>query len=400
MSPLFVEFHVLRSFVPSNLNRDDLGSPKSALFGGVRRLRISSQCLKRTMRLSETFTGTFSSDQLGLRTKFVGKAVLDILGAEGLKSAALEKGLAMLLSSLGKKAAGKEDRSEDDAPEEDVTVATHLETAHLLYLGRHELRAVASFCKDKRAELEKLGAAKKPNADALRGDLEKALKKASDERHPVDISLFGRFLTSSEFAHVDASLQVAHAIGTQKVELETDYFTAMDDLGSEPGAGMLGETEFASSVLYCYAVCDVGLLQTNLKIDKDLAGKAAGAIAEALARAVPTGKKNSTAPHNPADYVEVVIRTDAPVSLANAFLSPAHPQGEQDVMDTSIAKLVKQAATYRAAYGDERIVKRVALSLRDSGKSDIGVASMKALREAVATAVMGAIATATARGAT
>jgi len=41
-----VEIHVLQNFAPSNLNRDDTGAPKDALFGGTRRARISSQCAK------------------------------------------------------------------------------------------------------------------------------------------------------------------------------------------------------------------------------------------------------------------------------------------------------------------------------------------------------------------
>jgi CRISPR system Cascade subunit CasC len=375
MSNTFVEFHILRSFAPSNLNRDDMGSPKSAIFGGVRRLRISSQCLKRTMRLSESFTGTFAEEKLGIRTKLVGREIVQAARAKGESSEAFVAGLGVLLASLGKKAkAETSDLSSDDdvdtkdAAESDAT----METGHLLYLGRHEINALVEFAIGARADLEKLGSAKKPNAkslEAMRDKMQEALKEATDARNPVDIALFGRFLTSAEFAHVDASLQVAHALGTQKVELETDYFTAMDDLGSEPGAGMLGETEFASSVLYCYAVCDLELLKANLKQDSDLAFDAVGAIAEGLARSVPTGKKNGTAPHSPADYVNVTIRKDAPVSLANAFLKPIAPTDKLDVMEGSIDHLQKQKELYAKAYGVEGITASYTLNLRSAEKA-------------------------------
>ena len=45
-----IELHILQSFPVSCLNRDDVGAPKTATFGGVNRARISSQCLKRAIR--------------------------------------------------------------------------------------------------------------------------------------------------------------------------------------------------------------------------------------------------------------------------------------------------------------------------------------------------------------
>ena len=51
----FINFHVLISHSPSCLNRDDMNMQKSAVFGGKRRVRISSQSLKRTMRTSKYY---------------------------------------------------------------------------------------------------------------------------------------------------------------------------------------------------------------------------------------------------------------------------------------------------------------------------------------------------------
>ena len=141
---------------------------------------------------------------------------------------------------------------------------------------------------------------------------------------------------------------------------------SVDDLSEEPGAGHIGESEFASSVFYKYAVCDLKQLHQSLDGDEKLAAKAMRAIALAIARAVPIGKKNSTAPQNPADYLEVVVRRDAPVSLANAFLKPVLPSRDQDVdvMDESIRRLRAQASKYDKAYGAE-IAGRFVLPLRE-----------------------------------
>lgn len=66
---MLIQFHLLQNYAPSNLNRDDTGSPKDAVFGGVARGRISSQCLKRSMRRSPIFEDAFKGEGLlGERT--------------------------------------------------------------------------------------------------------------------------------------------------------------------------------------------------------------------------------------------------------------------------------------------------------------------------------------------
>jgi hypothetical protein len=221
--------------------------------------------------------------------------------------------------------------------------------------------------------------------DKLRERLKKYLI-ASVPRSSADMALFGRFLTKSEFREIDAAMQVAHALGTQKAEVEYDYFTAIDDRTHEAAAGHIGETELGASVFYKYAACDMALLRRNLgpsedeakqakrdpasqaKVDahgadaRKVAARALKAVAHAMARVVPSGKKNSTAPQNPADYLEVVVRRDAPVSLANAFLKPVRGDGERDVMEVSIARLRDHADRYDTMYGSEGVLARFVLS--------------------------------------
>jgi CRISPR system Cascade subunit CasC len=391
---VFVEFHALTSYAPSNLNRDDLGSPKTALFGGVRRLRISSQCLKRTWRTSSYFTGQLSEELLGVRTSRLPEIVRHELTSAGV-GADVADGLVALLQALGKKEKKDEDEEdEDDDPKADRAAEAKEDTAdaaktpeertaHLLFLSRQEIDEVKRFAIERQAKLREVYEAKpgkggKPGKVAKKqinhekvGELRKLLKAHLGEkckRNAVDVALFGRFLTSDEFAPVDAAMQVAHGLGTQKVEVEYDYFTAMDDRGDEPGAGHLGETEFAASVLYSYAACDLRALRDNVGGEQALAARGLRAVALAIARAVPRGKKNSTAPQNPADYLEVVVRRDAPISLANAFLDPVRPGPKGDVMVESIQRLRKHADVYQRAYTNEGdVLGRFVLCLRDVG---------------------------------
>lgn len=390
--PLFVEIHLLRSHAPGNMNRDELGTPKTARFGNVRRLRLSSQCLKRTWRTSPQFAGALARENLGLdvlgvRTKKLPKLIRDALAAEDVDPAALD-GIDQLLQQIGRA------ESTDGS-------ATETETAHLLFLARGEVDEVKNFARLARADLKKLteltaevnkapeapaaeaeapapktkGKAKKPkNEEAVkqREELIKSLRErftkhmaGAKPRNAVDVALFGRFVTSNEFgANVNAAVQVAHAIGTEKVEVEYDYFSAVDDLGDSAAAGHLGETEFAASVLYQYAVCDFRGLGANLQGDHELATKALAALATAAARAVPTGKKNGTAPQSPADFIAVVVRSDAPISLVNAFLKPVEPTRHEDVMEVSIARLRSFSQRYEAAYSDGGVAARIVLDLR------------------------------------
>lgn len=375
--PLFIEFHVLRSYPPSNLNRDDLGSPKSIVFGGERRVRVSSQCLKRTWRMSPFFRGELAETDLGVRTQRMPHDVFEKLGPDYDDKA--RTGLQALFAALGKRAK-KEDAEASDGGEEaenaSLDVAGPVEevakTDHLLFLSQQEINEITNFARERAADLAKVVRAgkKKTEVDAKALEkLRKALKEHLEEkceRNAVDVALFGRFLTSDEFGECEAALQVAHALGTQKLELTYDYFTAVDDRANEPGAGHVGEAELCASVLYEYAVCDVPLLVAHLGGDRALAAKAMRAITLAMCRSIfEKAKRNGTAPHTPADFLEVVVRGDAPVSLANAFLKPVRPEGDADVMDVSIARLTSLGTKYDEVYGKEHRLGRFVLNLRD-----------------------------------
>jgi len=329
---MLIQIHMLQNYVPSNLNRDDSGSPKSAVFGGHPRGRISSQCLKRSIRRSETFETAFrEAGLLADRTNRLPRLInaeLEQLGAD--KTAC--QTIINRLPELGGGAAVNED---DDG---------ELKTKILVYLTPTETKLVA----------EKLWAlyqakGEKEFAKMAIKDIETALGHVTPRS--VDISMFGRMTTSAAFEDVEAAVQVAHAISTNRLVREFDYFTAVDDLSGETGAGMIGDVELNSSTYYKYFNIHWDDLLKNLGNEADIALQAVTALIEAAAVAQPSGKQNSTAAQNLPDFVLVEISPkNIPVSYANAFLTPAADGRNSSLMQDSINKLKDYVGRMHTAY--------------------------------------------------
>ncbi|MHB1416584.1 MAG: type I-E CRISPR-associated protein Cas7/Cse4/CasC [Chloroflexota bacterium] len=328
---MLIEIHMLQNHAPANLNRDDTGSPKEALFGGALRARISSQCLKRSIRQSPIFQQAMQG-HLGTRTRR--------LPAE-IKSEVLALGASDEAATLiAKKATAFGSGKEGDEGE----------TRQLIFLDRAD---VAPLARELKATYDEVGAA--AFAKLTIADVERRLA----HRPPcsVDIALFGRFTTSAAFEDVEASLQVAHAISTGKVEKQFDYFTAVDDLQKDTddhGAGMIGDVEFNSATFYKYFSLDWEALVKNLGGDADTARAAVGALIKAAALTTPSGKQNSFAAHNPPDAILVEVKGEnVPTSYANAFVNPVRASAAKDVMEASIEALSTYAAQLKGAYGIE-----------------------------------------------
>ncbi len=325
---MIIELHILQSFAPSNLNRDDTGAPKDCDFGGVRRARISSQSLKRAMRR------VFAKDDLvpaalrATRTKRVIVWIADSLVASGrTREDADALGAAVLAAGGIKSTDGK--------------------VGALMFIGQDEVDALADLAL---ANAEQLLAAPAPDAvaDKPRGrkganglpDLKGPVTAVLAKSRSVDVALFGRMIAELPAGNVDASAQVAHAISTHRVEIDFDYYTAMDDLATpeETGAAMVDTVEFNAATYYRYAIVDVSSLGERL-VDGDRVRLALDAFLRAAIVAEPTGKQNSFAAHNPPSYVLVVVREAGAWSLANAFLRPVRASGEGDLVDRSIEAL-------------------------------------------------------------
>ena len=351
-----IEFHILQNFPPSNLNRDDSGAPKDCDFGGYRRQRISSQCLKRSVRQSDVFRDQLT-DRLGIRTKRAPDAVANLLVKGGYEQAQAKAMAEEFFDAL-------------------YGVSDKGTTAYLLYIGAEELQRAATLLTEAdseigatadrlatlRAELAKL---QKKEKEAKQKEIAEASKpfnalaeqyKKTYPKHvrSVDVALFGRMLADSPTENIDAACQVSHAISVNRMNMEFDYFTAVDDLqpADNAGAGMIGTVGFSSSCFYRFACVDMSQLSRNLGGDDKAAAEGVLAFAEAFVQARPSGKQNTFAAHSLPALVMVVVRESGqPVSLANAFEIPIKPGNDQSLTDEAIAALGKHYGKLRKMYG-------------------------------------------------
>lgn len=347
---MFLELHIIQNFAPSCLNRDDTGAPKECVFGGYRRARISSQCLKRAVR--EYFLR--NSDRLefpgriGTRTRYLGKKISEALvkgGKDRASSAAISN---YIVARTGMK--GRNGR-----------------TNTLLFLGEDELLRLRDAILKSWNELKVLTREKRNRDDAsttsaaggcskIPAEVKEILNTLKSGTESVDIALFGRMVAEMpEYGmNVEAACQVAHAISTNRVSMEADFFTAVDDFKPEndTGSGMMGFLEYNSSCFYRYALIDYGQLKNNLKGDTALAKAGAIAFTEAFIKSLPSGRQSSTAAKNPPDFIKAVLRSGGqPVSAANAFLEPARPSGRVTVVQDSIAKFMDYSESLAGMYG-------------------------------------------------
>lgn len=317
---LYVDLHVLQTVPPSCVNRDDTGSPKTAVYGGVTRARVSSQAWKRAMRLR--FRETLSQEDVSQRTKMVVDLITEKIAE--LQPNLPEKQTRALARKV-LEAAGVKIKEEKDA----------LKTGALFFISPAQVQALAEI-------------ALQPED----GKLDKAACQAALKSHPgVDLALFGRMVADDPCLNFDAAAQVAHAISTHAVENEYDYFTAVDDRAPDDnaGAGHLGTVEFNSSTLYRYATVNVTELADTLG---ERTPQAVRAFAEAFIRGMPTGKQNTFANWTRPDAVYVTIRRDQPVNLVGAFEKPV-PGGRDGYVEGSLRRLAAYAQeTYQDFVGE------------------------------------------------
>lgn len=361
---MYIELHLIQNFAPANLNRDDTNNPKDCEFGGVRRARISSQCIKRAIRSTPIFAET-TGMEVGQRTKRVIKRLRDILIPSEKPEAAIKPAgevdaiLPAFVTAFLSKLDGKSDK--DD-----------LRTAVLLYLSAAEIEGVSNKLLENWAELadEK----KRPaTAERLAKELVKEFKGRTSA---PDIALFGRMLAEKPELNLDAACQVAHALSTHRVTMEMDFYTAVDDLNPDDtaGAGMMGFTGYNSACFYRYARLDWEQLVKNLGDDRDLAGRTVEGFLRATVQAVPTGKQNSFAAQNPPSFLLAVVRNSgAAWSLANAFEKPVRA-GNSGLIAPSVKALDDYWGRLAAVYGTKSIATTAALVL----DGDLTLTALKA----------------------
>ena len=309
---MLIETHAIQNHSPANMNRDDLGAPKTCYFGGVLRSRISSQCIKRSIRMSEGFKALCG----GIRTRQLAKLIAErVTGKVDVKKRA-----ANILKECGI-APKDEDRSD-----------------MLVYTTKEAIAHMGALLQDSNGKTDE--------------QLAQEFGELISERVAVpDMALSGRMLETGVLKDttVDAALQVAHAISTHEARPEVDYYVAVDDIpGDDAGAGYVDEAMFASACFYKYFSIHWETLVENLKGNEELAAHTVGAFIRGAALVSPTGKQNSFAAHNPPDGMLVEIK-NTPISYANAFAAPA--TGERDMISQSIAQLGQYIHDLDTGYG-------------------------------------------------
>ena len=442
---LHLELHIIQNFAPSNLNRDDVGSPKECAFGGVRRARISSQALKRAMRKHKSFQEAVreAGGDIGVRTRQLKNELTKKLTAKGIND---QEELSRLVEFFIGKALGLKfaEKNPDN-------------TQYLLYIGKGDIDNIVAILyysretiikenkakavpeelkrdirelknstsksikrilqveddmkkkiKDLKDELseellrKKISDSDKDKRDKLADflveeaivqELKKKLKElvsSKNKAYAADIALFGRMVADDKAMNVDASCQVAHSISTHQVETEIDYFTAVDDLKAmdledDAGAGMIGQVELNGSCHYRYLNVDILSLCENLGFNRDLTAATVSGLIAAAALAIPTGKQNSTAAQNPPHYIKAILREDGQLwSLAGAFSKPVRILNNQSrsYEEESVSRLEDYFQKLNTAYGAPKQMFDQKIEL---GSQD--GTSLEKLREAVVAAI-------------
>lgn len=338
MSRTIVDVHVLQTVPPSNINRDDTGSPKTATYGGERRARVSSQSWKRATR--DAFHTLLDPSELGVRTKRVVELVAEEIVRQEPSLTDRAPALAeAVLTAAGIKIVPSRKAKEGAPPE----------SGYLLFLSARQIVNLA--------ELAVTTAAKAGTATPT---FEKGEAKARAKlEQSVDVALFGRMVADITDLKVDAAAQVAHALSVHAVTSEYDYFTAVDDhkkadADEDAGAGMIGTVEFNSSTLYRYATVDVDRLHDNLGQGK-ASCRAVEAFVRAFVTSMPTGKQNTFANRTLPDAVVIIVRDTQSINLVGAYeeaITDHEPAGR---IATAIQRLAEHGRDLHEAFDQQPI---------------------------------------------
>src|ERR1039457_2874599 len=313
-----IELHILQSFPVSCLNRDDVGAPKTATFGGTSRARISSQCLNRAIR--EQAQEMSPNLYAGNRSRLIITPLVDALKKHGVAEAKATE----IAKTVGDNLATMDEAAEKKGV---------LKVKTLMFLSPAELDAIAS---------ELAGIVEKdPKAKELQKGVAKACKSAA-LKDAADIAIFGRMVASDHSLTIEGAGLFSHALSTHKADSDIDFFSAVDDLQSEDeaGAGITGTLEFTSATYYRYIALNLGMLSDDAHLralSPEERKKVVEAFLHAALFAVPNARKNSMNANTLPGYVLGIVKEGQPLQLVNAFENPV--RSNKGIMDASIVAL-------------------------------------------------------------
>ncbi len=330
-----IELHILQSFPVSCLNRDDVGSPKTAVFGGVQRARLSSQSLKRAIR--EYAQNSLPDARFGgQRTKLIVGPLAEALKKHGVTD---EKSAAEHAANIADKLAKLDAKSAKEG--ETPQVGT------LIFLAPSEIDSIARQV----AELLK----ENPKSKDYEKKLDKFCK-AAGLLDGADIALFGRMVASLPSLTLEGAAMFSHALSTHKADNDLDFYSAVDDRkpkDDDAGAGMIGTLEFSSAVYYRYAGINLDLLADAdhlAKLSVEQREQVVDAFIRGTLQAVPGARKNSMNAHTLPGYALGTFKSAGqPLQLINAYEEPVRPKSS--LLAESVERLKKHHEELKQTWG-------------------------------------------------
>ncbi len=332
-----IELHIVQSFPVSCLNRDDVGAPKTAVFGGAPRARVSSQSWKRAIRLHARYNSP--EHFAGQRGHFAAEKLEHTLLSKGVDPKIAREESASIVTFLG-----KQDKKYKDAHKSAVA----------LYLSPGEIEAIADAAVRDIEESEKV--------QLKRGNLKKALGETRP-RDMADIAMFGRMVADDHSLTLEGAAFFSHAISTHRVSNEIDFFTAVDDLKPDEseGAGHMGTLEFNAACYYRYAGINLDLLADKdhlHHLTPDDRKAVVTTFLRAIVEAVPSARHTSMfAATRPQFILGLHRKSGQPLSLANAFEKPIW--SSDGLVEKSREALEEHYETLKKTYGLDGTAYRV-----------------------------------------
>lgn len=362
-----IELHVIQSYANTCLNRDDLGSPKSCIFGGVERARISSQCLKRAVRemtngeTKTSFRGTHISLLVAekLVTMGVDYKIAKEIAIGAISSATEKPGTDKEVKKPGSKkvkskgAEPNEDGgndSEDDSNSDQDNPELSSKSEALLFFLDAELIAISEKLKELLDTCIGDGVSKEKLIESVNSKMKMndwtKLIKSVEPKNGADILIYGRMVADNSDLTVEGACVFSHAFSTHECESEIDYFTAVNEAHNTEeqahgGAAHIGTSEFNSACYYRYIGINTDMLDEQIRKGMMSVEDKKEILCKFLTSAVvssPKARKNSMFGMNPPAYVLGVKRDGQPMTLANAFETPIVSDHE-GYIQKSIAQL-------------------------------------------------------------
>lgn len=335
---MYMDIYAIQNVPPSNINRDETGNPKTALYGGFLRSRVSSQAWKQSMR--HTFCERMGKDHVGKRTKNAVQMIVDAMldHRPDCDEEKASKYATLIFKAIGVKT----------QPSKRAGAASGKPvTDYLIFLANTEIDKLALLALEWMDQGKKT--AQKPDSD-----MQNKVENIFHDEQAVDIALFGRMLADAPDLNTDASAQVAHAISVDAIRPEYDFFTAKDDCSENDNAGaaMMDSVGFNSSTLYRYANVNLTALREQLG-NIEVTSKAASVFVDAFIRSMPTGKQNSYGNRTLPETCIVVFRDNQPINAVEAFEKPVKASEDKSITQIACLRLIDELHRIEKAYDEK-----------------------------------------------